>query len=99
MKVAQAWSRNLFLMLVGTTKVGPWSYGAPYKLPIYKCYKEGGPLPVISGVITPISRVISYNPIYPFIRPFRRVIYITPICNDRRGHLVGLFPLKTATNK
>ncbi len=34
---------------------------------------QGGPLPVISRVITPISRV-SYNPSYPFIRPFIGVI-------------------------
>ena len=34
---------------------------------------QGGPQPVINGVITPISRVITYNPSYPFIRPFRRV--------------------------
>ena len=31
------------------------------------------PLPVISGVITPISRVITcYNPIYPFIKAIYR---------------------------
>ena len=35
---------------------------------------QAGHLPVISGVITPTSRVITYKPIYPCIRPFIGVI-------------------------
>ena len=31
---------------------------------------QDGLLPVISGVITPKSRVVLCNPIYPFIRQF-----------------------------
>ena len=33
---------------------------------------QGGPLPVINGVITPKKK--SYNPSYPFVRPFVEVI-------------------------
>ena len=46
---------------------------------IFTC--KVGPLPVISMVITPLIGVISYNPSYPIIRPFIRVI--TPIVTSR----------------
>ena len=35
---------------------------------------QGGRLLVINGGTTLISRVITYNPAYPFIRPFKGVI-------------------------
>ena len=39
-------------------------------------FTQGGPLPVINGVITSISRVITYNPSFLFIRQF--IANITP---------------------
>ena len=41
-----------------------------------RIFVQGGPLPVISRVLTPLIGVISYNPSYPFIRPF--MVVITP---------------------
>ena len=35
---------------------------------------QGGPPPVTSGVVTLLSRVISYNPSYTFIRLFIELI-------------------------
>lgn len=35
------------------------------------------PLPVIDGVKAPISRVISYNPNFTFIRPFIVINYVS----------------------
>ena len=44
---------------------------------------QGGPKPVVNGVLAPISRVITvyncYNPSYPFITPFNAIY------NHRRG--------------
>ena len=48
----------------------------------------GGPLPAISGVITPMSRV--FHPICPFIRPFIGVI--TPFIPSRGPPCRGYNP-------
>ena len=43
---------------------------------------QGGPLPVLNGVITPVSRIITpVGPSYLFIRPVTGVI--TPLITSR----------------
>ena len=52
---------------------------------------QGGPLPVISRVVTPF--IGGYDPSYPFIRPF--IVVITPLITRRgppcRIHGTGIF--------
>ena len=63
---------------------------------------QGGPLPPILGVITPISRVIA--PGYQFIRPFTRAMTIydsmynwqrTTLYQSEKGHDM---PIKLSMN-
>ena len=61
---------------------------------------QGGPLPVLNGVKTPISRVISYNPSCPSISPLIGVIspylWLDPICPASRNMVDGRNPKQPA---
>lgn len=67
--------RGALIVLISATKQGR------------EISTRGGPLAVISGGITTISRVITYNLSYLFIRPFKGVISLLatsrgPACID-----------------
>ena len=49
-------------------------------------FLQGGPLPVISRVVSYNSIYRGYNPSYPFIRPFVGVI--TPFITRLGAHIV-----------